>query len=118
LPKIRIVLVELTGIMLDIVRNTLWDRQEMAVVAEFPSRAGLADAMSHLDANFVIWHLEHTDVPDACPELFVDHPRIKVLALEDDGRQGFLWELHPRRTAIGEMSPSLLLRTIRRSVAG
>jgi hypothetical protein len=118
LSNVRIVLVELTGIMRDIVRNTLRDRQELAVVGEIPSRAGLGEAVSRLDANFVIWRLEQLDVPDACPELFVEHPRIKVLALEDDGRQGFLWEIHPHKTAVGEMSPSLLLRTIERSAAG
>jgi DNA-binding NarL/FixJ family response regulator len=115
LSNVRILLVALAGIMREIVLDALGECEGVSVVGEVSSEAELPAALSRLDTELVIWRREAIDAPEIDRRLFADHPSLKVLVLEDDGRHGFLWELRPHREALGELSPSLLLATIRRS---
>jgi hypothetical protein len=51
--------------------------------------------------------------PDDVSRLLEVHPGIKVLAVSESGRQGLLYELRPHRVPIGDLSPAVLLATIR-----
>ena len=111
----RIVLVAMAGVLRDIVTSAVEADPQASVVAEARNRTTLEGVLGDTPADVVIWRLDD-DVPDGFLEVFDAHPRIKVLALRDDGRRGFLWELRPHRTALGELSPTLLADTVRKAV--
>ena len=56
-----------------------------------------------------------------CPEaaeadmadLLYDHPRLRVLVVEDGGHASFLWELFPLKRPLGELGLDCLLEAIR-----
>jgi hypothetical protein len=52
------------------------------------------------------------EVSEPYRRLLDDHPRLKVLALEGDGRSGSIWELRPHRIPLGELSPRRLVQAI------
>lgn len=115
LPKVRIVLVEFAGILREVVRSALDDR-ETKIVAELSDPATLADALRRSRAHVVLWRIDHSDISEPVRRLLDDHPRLKFLVLEEDGRRGFLWEMRPKRSPLGELSPSLLVDVLRRAV--
>jgi DNA-binding NarL/FixJ family response regulator len=117
LAVIRIVLVELQGIARDVVGHALRRGQGISVVGDVQDRRMLPEALARTHPDLVIWDLDQVDVPDASPELFAEHPRLKVLALERRGT-GTLWELRPQKTSVGELSPSLLIDVIEKAFAG
>lgn len=61
-------------------------------------------------AQFVLLHAAREE---ECAELLDRFPRLKVLSVEDDGRQGFIYELRPCRRALGELSPARLISALR-----
>jgi hypothetical protein len=50
----------------------------------------------------------------AVADLLFEHPRLRVLVVEDGGRTSFLWELFPLRQPLGELGVDCLLGSIRR----
>jgi DNA-binding NarL/FixJ family response regulator len=114
---VRIVLVGLAGIVLEIVRQVLDEQDDMIVVAELPDHTRLPEVVSRTGGQVVIWRVGELDVLEANPRLFYLHPFLKVLTLTDDGRRGFMWEMRPHQDALGEVSPSTLIETIRMAVA-
>src|SRR5262245_8099231 len=90
-----------------------------ALEREFDFRVSLAslkngcswvDVASQMSPDVVIT-TESAD--DRATEFLLRHPRTKVLALKDDGRQAFLFKLMPERISLGELSPDEIVRTIR-----
>jgi hypothetical protein len=116
LPNIRIVLVELRGIERDIVLEALRDQDGMRVVGEVRDRARVSAAISLLDPDLLIWHLDAVELPEASPGLLFAHPTLRVLVLDREGI-GFVWSLHPHKDHLGELSPSHLVRSIKAQFA-
>jgi DNA-binding NarL/FixJ family response regulator len=111
---VRILLVDLTGILKDIVRSLLEEQDDMTVVGWLPDHATLREAILRTTPEVLVWGMDDdANVLDVAPQLFGDHPTLKVFEVRDDGRQGFLWELRPHRTTLGEISPLGLVAAIR-----
>jgi hypothetical protein len=110
--RARVVLVAVTGVLRDIVWGALQAERDVTVVAEVHDRASLARALGQTPVDVAICSSEGV-LADPVTHLFCEHPKLKVLTIEDDGRRGFLWELRPHRTAIGELTPGLLVSTAR-----
>ena len=49
-------------------------------------------------------------------ELLSDHPRVRVVAVEESGRRASLYELRPTCTVLHELSGDELVASIRRAV--
>jgi hypothetical protein len=83
----------------------------MDVVAEL--RTPTNDVgISALDADIVLWNDADEHQIDALLSTSGKHsPR--VLATLTDGQQAALWELAPRRTELGALSPQTLVKIIR-----
>jgi DNA-binding NarL/FixJ family response regulator len=113
---VRIALVALSGLLRDLIQGILAGHEDMAVLGEVPDCTTLRTLLADSGADVVVYGLDKDDLLDVCPDLFDEHPRIKVLTVRDDGRRGFLWKLQPRADALGEISPELLIDTIRKAV--
>lgn len=98
-----------------IVRSVLADHRDMRVVREVEDERAVVSAVSETRANFVIWGIDG-DVGQTAGELFERFPRVRVIAIERDGRESFLYELRPSKSDLGQLSGDLLVDAIR--VAG
>jgi len=105
----RVVLVSVRGVIGDIVRDALYER-EVDVVADLHDGAQLDAMLTRVAADCVVWRTEHGDL--TVMQVLVHHPRLKILALEHDGKRAFLHEMSPRRVALGELSPALLAEVV------
>ena len=116
MPEIRILVVHPAGILRDIVVKALDAQDDMIVVDQLPDHTGLRQALASTRPTLVLWGLLSPDVHEVYPDLFDGYSSVKVLAMLEDGRQAFLWELRPHRTPLGEISPGRLVEVIREAV--
>lgn len=112
----RVVLVGCTGLLGDIIRTSVLEAADLEVVAELGPEE-LGPGTGFVGADVVMWnqadetHLERLLTASAAGRI------PKVLATVSDGRDAALWELVPRRTPLGSLSPASLVASIR-SAAG
>jgi hypothetical protein len=105
-------LVELKGILHDVIRGIVEAETDMAVVGDLDRPDRLGPTIAETRAAFVIWGVEN-DAPDFYPNVLHDWPLLKVLAVEGDSRRSFLWEMRPTRAPLGELSPDRLIAALR-----
>ena len=98
-----------------IVRNVLADHRDMRVMREVEDESLVLAAVEETEAQFVIWGIDG-EIPEECPRLFQEFPRVRVLAIEQEGRSGFLYELRPSKLALGQLSGRTIVDTIRVAV--
>jgi hypothetical protein len=100
------------GLLGDLIRDAVARKPDIAVVADVESEDELRKVVPRPD--IVILNAGDGDEFLAGkPELFTRDTPAKVFATLERGRTGALWEMRPVRTKIGELSPALLLDTIR-----
>lgn len=111
-----IVLVDLHGVLGDVVAELLRNTFGADAVSRVPLGVPLTDAVDRSRPRVVITRLDDAADPAvAAPglvRLFEAHPRIRVLMVEGDGSSGSLWELRPHRVSLGELSPRRLIKAI------
>jgi chemotaxis response regulator CheB len=110
LAHVRIVLVELKGILHDVIRGVVEEQGDMRIVADLETGDHLLDTIATTDPDFVIWGGEG-EVLDLYADLLENRMPVKVLAVENGGRRGVVWEL--RAAYLDELSPSRLLDALR-----
>jgi len=112
---VRICLVGCTGLLGDIIVDAVDRDPQIAVVASVKNRSdlqALSDTGQLLDeVDLVVWNCADESHVSGWLDGVRHGPR--VLAAVEDGRQAALWELAPRRTALGWLSPPLLTEVIR-----
>jgi len=61
------------------------------------------------EVNVVLLPASQPDQLDAVKELLWRWPRSRVVAVASTGRDAVLWELAPRKVALGDLCPATLL---------
>lgn len=84
-----------------------------AAVRVQPRDAALAARVASERPDVVIVGLERGELPTVCGELLGCFPHLKVLAIEERGRQASLYELRPVRTVLRDVSAHELVASIR-----
>ena len=112
---IRVLIIDLPTMLREIVRETVAAEPDMVLVGELPMETTIAEGARAADPGVVILGSEHPDVVPHCPEVLARNAQLAVLAVGADGRESFLYELRPRRVALGEVSPRRLVEVIRSS---
>jgi DNA-binding NarL/FixJ family response regulator len=112
--QIRIVLVDMPGLLRDIVRAAASDGR-LKVVREYAQAVELLEAVERNDARVVVAGAAASDLDDV-GRLLRAHPEVKVLAIRDDGSDTTLWELKPYEKRLGEVSPEALRAAIHGAV--
>lgn len=121
MQRIRVLLVQVPGVLCGILRDIVGQQPDMEIVGELDDYDSLMPAIDRTEAHFVIWGLEpaavkNTDaVPDQCRAVLDSYPRLKVLAVEADGRSGSFYELRPWRRELGELAPARIVAVLRGS---
>jgi DNA-binding NarL/FixJ family response regulator len=114
LDEIRVLLIDMRGVLGDVIRTVLLDCDDLNVVANRTDAVDARTAIVRSRADVVVCALDDEQAADVATALFEPHQRTKVIAIRDDGREAVLWELHPRRRVLGDLSPRLLVDTVRR----
>ena len=114
---VRVALIGWSGLLGDIIGDALAAQPDLDVVAELDP-PGPDEPLPDVDADLVLWNdADETRVAQWLTTASAGcGPR--VLATLGDGRDASLWELVPRRTELGALSPGTLVETIRRPVTG
>jgi DNA-binding NarL/FixJ family response regulator len=112
LERTRIVLIDMSPLLREIVRETVAREPDLDVVAEHDAGADLRAAVERDGADFVIVGSEAT-AHAAVHSLVAADIGVRALELQSDGKESVLYELRPHRVPLGEISPETLLRTIR-----
>jgi hypothetical protein len=103
----------MSPLLLDMLHHVVASNPNMVVVGHIGD-ADLLAATKRTRANVVLVGQRVNDEREQYGQLLLRRPRLKVLAIAHDGRTGSLYELRPRRVALGELSADTLCRAIRR----
>ena len=104
----------------DIVRETLAAHRDVALTADVAARDEISPAVRRTDADVAILGVAPHDwnsLDDLLRELFAEQPRLAVIALANDGRNGCVYQMQPRTVALDDISPQSLVETIRATSA-
>jgi DNA-binding NarL/FixJ family response regulator len=112
LERTRIVLIDMSPLLREIVRGVLTSEPDLEVVAEHEAGIDVRDAVAREGADFVIVGTD--SAAESCMRSVVGaEPGVRALEVRSDGRECVLYELRPHRVPLGEISPATLLSTIR-----
>jgi DNA-binding NarL/FixJ family response regulator len=107
LPPIRILLVDMTPMLLEIIREVLRSEPDLEIVGALPGDASLREAIDERNAEVLVAGAEQLGLPETWLDLIRERPRVKVVGLLARGRQGAV--LRP----FGQLSLENLLDVIR-----
>lgn len=113
MEPIKILLVGMPRLMADIIEFGLDAHPDMLIVGKLDSRAELVAQTRRTHPDFLVLDLDDARLPEECDAMFAESPHMRVLGLERDGAEAALYELRPRRAALGSISPSELAIAIR-----
>ena len=107
----RIVLIDMSPLLREIVREIIAREPDLEIVAEH-ERVDVGEAVAQDDPDFVIVGPEAAT--DARVRSLVGAGLgLRALEVHSDGKESVLYELRPHRIALGEISSDTLLRAIR-----
>ena len=109
--QVRVALIGCTGLLGDIIGETLAGQPDVDVVADLepPARD---QALPELDADLFLWNNADESRVASWLDRLARGSVPRVLTTMGDGREASLWELVPRRTELGSLSPGTLVETI------
>ena len=110
---IRIALTGLPRILEEIVINIVSTQQDMEIAASFEDYEALLSSTGNAEWQVIVLGLPNSDVENVCKRVSATFPRAKVVGIEDQGRQAFLYELKLHGKPLGESSPTKLIEAIR-----
>ncbi len=114
---VRVALIGCTGLLGDIIRQTLTGEPDLDVVVQLTTPGPDLD-LSQIDADIVLWNDAEEDRIARWLTGLTHQGTPRVLATLTDGQQAALWELAPHRIELGGLSPWTLIKTIRDNQAG
>jgi chemotaxis response regulator CheB len=114
--QLGILLVDLSRLVGEMIERAVATTQDMGVVGRAASLDELYDVAQAMDPDVVIVGLRDAELPQACLDLLLERPRMKVLGIEEHGGHAQLYELRPEQVEIGAVSPEEVVDTIRAAV--
>lgn len=116
-PPVRVALIGCTGLLGDIIGQTVAAEPDFEVVADLPS-FDVAGPLPDIDADILLWNNADESLLSQWLDELSSRCGTRVLATHADGREASLWELTQCRTDLGALAPATLAETIRASQAG
>jgi DNA-binding NarL/FixJ family response regulator len=117
LKPIRILLLEMPRVQTELLRSML-GRHTDVETHELSEYRDLDHALRESRAEVVIRDRGRSEPPRACLAFLEEHPSLKIVSVGDEGRRGFVCELVPRETDLGELRPETLIEAVRRVARG
>ena len=112
---VRVALIGFSGLLGDIIGQSVASEPDFEIVADLASTDNPDEALEVARADILLWN--DADESELAQWLDAVSTRCgpRVLATLGDGRNASLWEITPRRTELGSLSPQTLIETIRSS---
>lgn len=101
-------------VLSDIISETLLSEPSVDVRAEDGS-SDAVETVRRVAPDVAIVGDDSAAGEEDWERLLDELPRLKVLTILDDGREGFLYELRPCRVPLGEVSPQTVLDAVLRA---
>jgi DNA-binding NarL/FixJ family response regulator len=114
MESVRVVLMDMSPMLRQILRGLVHGRSGIEVVAEYTEMAPLLRVVEEHEANLVLFGHDSSRLSSECRELLEARPYTRLLAVGNEGRRSTLYELRPHREPLGEVSPDELLEALRR----
>ena len=115
---IRVLLLDMSGIVADIVRQTVSQHDDIEIVDSLQDVRRLESAARKRDVDLVITaYRPHESDLRRFDRALVARPGLRVLAIEDDGRTACIYTLWPRTIQLGPLSPQRLIEFIREATS-
>ena len=104
----------------DLVEQLLSAEPDIEIVGSDELGSTLVAAADATSATLVILADGEGELGDACVKLLRARPRLRAMAIVNDGREGWLYELRPHRELVceGELSRERLVTAVRAARAG
>jgi hypothetical protein len=115
---IRVLLLEITGIVADLVRRIVIQHDDVEIVGAFPDATDLRSLGEITGVDLVI--TEYQDDRSSLRRLdpiLAARPGLRALAIEGDGRSASVYALVPQLTQLGPLSAGRLMELIRTSAS-
>ena len=112
---LRVALIGCVGLLGEIIGRTLAAEPDLDVVADYEALS-YDDELSLATADLVVWNNADESLVARWLSTLSNRCGPRVLATMGDGREASLWELTPQRKALGALSPTTLVDTIRSSL--
>ena len=106
MEPIDVVLIDVPRMLSDIVTNVVAPQPDLRLVER---TAGEPVP----EADVAVACVDDGELPPRLAELLCGHPCMRVLALSEEGRHAFVYELRPFRNELTDVSPASLLAAIR-----
>lgn len=111
--KRRILLVNIPQLLRDLITDCLAEQPNAKVVEDDATIDEAVAAARTGDADFVIVGTSDESLPAELRGLLSDRaPRLAVLGVADDGKQGYLHELRPQRSPLVPLTRDRLITAI------
>jgi DNA-binding NarL/FixJ family response regulator len=110
---VRTVLVTLSPLLADIVKQLVGDQIGLDIVARFDRRALLSTKLPQIAPDLVLVGLRSHEADGVGRSVLEFLPTAKVISLSSDARQAYLHEMRPHRAIIVDVSARALIEAIR-----
>ncbi len=114
--RTRVLLWDMPTMMHDIILQLLMRESGFQVAAPADKTSTLLDASKKYRPDVIVTSFGEGGANTAYTDLLLECPRVKVLDIRSDGRNGYLYQLRPERKRLGEVSPESLVTAIREAV--
>ena len=111
--RLRVLVFDLPPLLRDLVQRAL----EADAVTTTAGPGELERAVGETQPDAIIVPVEGGRLPPDCQRLLEEHARVRLLGLGVGDGRSVLYELQPKRTALGEVVPGDLAPVIRRAIA-
>jgi DNA-binding NarL/FixJ family response regulator len=112
--RTRVLLTAATSRLLsDILDDVIEAEPDMQVVRHSGSQDSIVAAARRIKAHVVIVGEAPRRLAQLFDRLLEEQPQTRVLSLQGNGRQAFLYRLSPELLELGELSPQTLIGAIR-----
>ena len=113
MEKSHLLLVDMPRMLRDVVVDAISRADDVELVGDVDA-LGAREALREAAVDFVITGRDDSRLATG---LLSVRPRLKVLAMIDDGRESALYELRPEKVPLGELSPRRLVAIVREARA-
>lgn len=112
---IRVMLGELPAIQRGILEHTFAGQSDMMLVGINNADSPLSARVAANRPDVLIVGVERDEWATGFIELFIERPRLHILAIGGDARAATLQELYVRRQRIADLSPDAIVAAVRAS---
>ena len=112
MDRTRIVLIDMSPLLREIVRDVIVQAPDLELVGEHDVAEDVGELVERDRADFIIVGSDAAS-DDGVRSLVGAGLGLRALEVHSDGKESVLYELRPHRVSLGEISSDTLLRTIR-----